>query len=137
MQIIGIGIDIIEIKRIKLLLFRKGNLFPVKILHKNELLRYYNNNNPIRFLATRFAVKEAALKAFGTGIHNGLYFNQFEVINNSYGKPLLVLFGQAKILANNLSINNIHVSLTDEKNYACALVILEGNNINKNKLISY
>ncbi|MCV2508731.1 MAG: holo-ACP synthase [Candidatus Lightella neohaematopini] len=131
MQIIGIGIDIIEIKRIKLLLFRKGNNFPVKILHRNELLRYYNNNNPIRFLATRFAVKEAALKAFGTGIHKGLYFNQFEVINNSYGKPLLVLFGQAKILANNLSINNIHVSLTDEKNYACALVILESSNINK------
>ncbi|MCV2526247.1 MAG: holo-ACP synthase [Candidatus Lightella neohaematopini] len=136
MQIIGIGIDIIEIKRIKLLLFRKGNHFPIKILHRNELLRYYKNNNPIRFLATRFAIKEAALKAFGTGIHSGLYFNQFEVINNSYGKPLLVLFGQAKILANNLSINNIHVSLTDERNYACALVILESSDINKTKLIS-
>ncbi|MCV2525808.1 MAG: holo-ACP synthase [Candidatus Lightella neohaematopini] len=131
MQIVGIGIDIIKIKRIEFLLLRKGNRFPIKILHKNELLKYYSNNNPIRFLATRFAIKEAALKAFGTGIHNGLYFNQFEIINNNYGKPLLMLFGQAKILANNLSVDNIHVSLTDEKNYACALVILESNNVNK------
>ncbi|MCV2528999.1 MAG: holo-ACP synthase [Candidatus Lightella neohaematopini] len=131
MQIVGVGIDIIKIKRIEFLLLRKGNRFPIKILHKNELLKYYSNNNPIRFLATRFAIKEAALKAFGTGIHNGLYFNQFEIINNNYGKPLLMLFGQAKIFANNLSVNNIHVSLTDEKNYACALVILESNNVNK------
>ncbi|MCV2506382.1 MAG: holo-ACP synthase [Candidatus Lightella neohaematopini] len=131
MQIVGVGIDIIKVKRIEIILLRKGNRFPIKILHKNELLRYYKNNNPVRFLATRFAIKEAALKAFGTGMYNGLYFNQFEVINNNYGKPLLMLFGQAKILAKNINVNNIHVSLTDEKNYACALVILESNNINK------
>ena len=79
----------------------------------------------VRFLAKRFAVKEAAAKAFGTGIRNGLAFNQFEVFNDELGKPRLRLWGEALKLAEKLGVVNMHVTLADERHYACATVIIE------------
>ena len=73
----------------------------------------------------RFAVKEAAAKALGTGIRNGLAFNQFEVYNDELGKPKLRLWGEAKSLAERLGVSSIHVTLADERHYACATVIIE------------
>ena len=76
------------------------------------------------FLAKRFAVKEAAAKAFGTGIRNGLAFNQFEVFNDELGKPRLRLWGEA-LNWRKLGRVNMHVTLADERHYACATVIIE------------
>lgn len=75
--------------------------------------------------AKRFAVKEAAAKAFGTGIRNGLAFNQFEVFNDELGKPRLRLWGEALKLAEKLGVAHMHVTLADERHYACATVIIE------------
>ena len=83
------------------------------------------HHQPVRFLAKRFAVKEAAAKAFGTGIRNGLAFNQFEVFNDELGKPRLRLWGEALKLAEKLGVVNMHVTLADERHYACATVIIE------------
>ena len=94
----------------------------VKIMWRDSKSHYHQ---PVRFLAKRFAVKEAAAKAFGTGIRNGLAFNQFEVFNNPLGKPCLRLLGQAKLLAEQLGILHHHVTLADERRYACATVIFE------------
>lgn len=77
------------------------------------------------FLAKRFAVKEAAAKAFGTGIRNGLAFNQFEVVNDVLGKPTLRLHQRAAELAAELGVKSLHVTLADERRYACATVIIE------------
>lgn len=69
--------------------------------------------------------QEAAAKAFGTGIRNGLAFNQFEVFNDELGKPRLRLWGEAQTLAEKLGVNHMHVTLADERHYACATVIIE------------
>ena len=125
MAILGLGTDIVEIARIEAVVKRSGDRFAQRILSDVEWGQYLNHKQPIRFLAKRFAVKEAAAKAFGTGIRNGLAFAQFEVVNDILGKPGLRLYLQADALAKRLGVTSVHVSLADERRYACATVILE------------
>ncbi|CUX95701.1 Holo-[acyl-carrier-protein] synthase [Candidatus Gullanella endobia] len=125
MAIIGIGIDIVEIERIELILCRSGDRLARRILTLSEWRLYQQHNQPIRFLAKRFAIKEAASKALGNGIRNGIAFNQFKICNDALGKPLLRLFDQAATLANRLGITSIHVTVADERQYAYATVIFE------------
>ncbi|MEA9392433.1 holo-ACP synthase [Acerihabitans sp. TG2] len=125
MAILGLGTDIVEIARIEAVVARSGDRFAQRILSDVEWAQYLNHKQPIRFLAKRFAVKEAAAKAFGTGIRNGLAFAQFEVINDILGKPGLRFYLQADALAKRLGVTSVHVSLADERRYACATVILE------------
>ncbi|OKP04005.1 holo-ACP synthase [Xenorhabdus eapokensis] len=125
MAILGLGTDIVEISRIEEIVGRSGERLARRVLSDGEWLQYQQHNQPVRFLAKRFAVKEAAAKAFGTGIRNGLAFNQFEVINDPLGKPALKLHGEAEVLANKLRVKSMHVTLADERRYACATVILE------------
>ncbi|QJC36874.1 holo-[acyl-carrier-protein] synthase [Enterobacteriaceae endosymbiont of Donacia vulgaris] len=120
MKIIGIGIDIIEIKRIEKVFIRFGDLFAYKILTKYELSIYKKNNNKIKNLAKYFTVKEAAIKALSTNdISNNIFFKQIELSNHITGKPKL------KFLENTIYEYNIHISFSDEIKYACAIVILE------------
>ncbi len=125
MPILGIGTDIVEIERIEAVVARSGDRFARRILSEGEWAQYLRHKQPIRFLAKRFAVKEAAAKAFGTGIRNGLAFACFEVINDRLGKPGLKLHSQAAELAASLNVTHIHVTLADERHYACATVIIE------------
>ncbi|SBT82033.1 Holo-[acyl-carrier-protein] synthase [secondary endosymbiont of Trabutina mannipara] len=125
MAIIGIGTDIVDIKRIEAVVFRNGDQLARRVLSSNELIQYHQHNRPVRFLAKRFAVKEAASKALGTGIRNGLTFSQFEIYNDKKGKPSLKLFAKADEIARRLSITGMYVTLTDERRYACATVIFE------------
>ncbi|MFP3013920.1 MAG: holo-ACP synthase [Arsenophonus sp. NC-PG7-MAG3] len=125
MAIIGLGTDLVEIIRIEQIIEYLEERLAKRILSIQEWRQYKNHSYPVHFLAKRFAVKEAAAKALGTGIRNGLAFNQFEVFNDELGKPGLNLLGQAKILADSLGVQHIHVSLSDEQNYACAAVIME------------
>lgn len=125
MSIIGLGIDLIKINRIKRLISIYKQKLAQRILTKNELINYKFYDNKTKFLAKRFAIKEAAVKALGIGIKNGITFNQFEIYHDCFGKPYLKLFKQAMFLAKKLGVNNIHITLTDEKNYACAVVIIE------------
>lgn len=125
MTIIGIGTDIVEIRRIEAVVSRSGDRIARRILSYEEWLRYQQHNQPIRFLAKRFAVKEAASKALGTGIRGGLAFTQFEVCNDALGKPSLRLFAQAAELSSRLGVTQTYVTLADERRYACATVIFE------------
>ncbi|MBT0728154.1 holo-ACP synthase [Rosenbergiella australiborealis] len=125
MAIVGLGTDIVEITRIEQVIERSGDRLAKRVLTESEWLQYQQHHQPVRFLAKRFAVKEAAAKAFGTGIRSGLAFNQFEVFNNPLGKPCLRLLGQAAKLAEELQIKHHHVTLADERRYACATVIFE------------
>ncbi|MBD2815207.1 holo-ACP synthase [Xenorhabdus sp. Flor] len=125
MAIIGLGTDIVEISRIEEIVGRSGERLAKRVLSDNEWQQYQQHNQPVRFLAKRFAVKEAAAKALGTGIRNGLAFNQFEVVNDVLGKPTLKLHGEAEVLAGQLNVKSMHVTLADERHYACATVILE------------
>ncbi|WP_256738340.1 holo-ACP synthase, partial [Cronobacter sakazakii] len=104
---------------------RSGDRLAKRVLSANEWAQYQAHQQPVRFLAKRFAVKEAAAKAFGTGIRNGLAFNQFEVFNDELGKPKLRLWDEAERLAARMGVTSVHVTLADERHYACATVIIE------------
>ena len=125
MAILGLGSDIVEIERIAGVIERSGDRLARRVLSEAEWQQYQAHQQPVRFLAKRFAVKEAAAKAFGTGIRCGLAFNQFEVYNDALGKPGLRFFEQAKVIASQLGVQHVHVTLADERHYACATVIIE------------
>ena len=125
MAILGLGTDIVEITRIEAVVERSGDRLAKRILCANEWALYQNHQQPVRFLAKRFAVKEAAAKALGTGIRNGLAFEQFEVVNDPLGKPGLVFHERAAEMALELGVKSVHVTLAAERRYACATVIIE------------
>ncbi|RWR02959.1 4'-phosphopantetheinyl transferase [[Pantoea] beijingensis] len=125
MAILGLGMDIVEIERIEGVIARSGDRLAQRVLSDNEWVQYQAHQQPIRFLAKRFAVKEAAAKAFGTGIRGGLAFNQFEVYNDELGKPGLRFFQHAAEVAEKMGVKSVHVTLADERHYACATVIIE------------
>ncbi|APG19242.1 MULTISPECIES: holo-ACP synthase [Kosakonia] len=125
MAILGIGTDIVEIARIEAVIARSGDRLARRVLSANEWEIYQAHQQPVRFLAKRFAVKEAAAKALGTGIRNGLAFNQFEVFNDELGKPSLRLWEEAQRMAERMGVRSMHVTLADERHYACATVIIE------------
>ncbi|QOV62931.1 holo-ACP synthase [Kosakonia pseudosacchari] len=125
MAILGLGTDIVEIARIEAVVARSGDRLAKRVLSDNEWALYQAHQQPVRFLAKRFAVKEAAAKALGTGIRNGLAFNQFEVFNDALGKPSLRLWDEALRMAEQMGVRTMHVTLADERHYACATVIIE------------
>ncbi len=126
MILLGLGTDIIDLMRIEAAQKRSGTRLARRVLSTTEWELYQKHPQSVRFLATRFAVKEATAKAFGTGMRNGLAFKQFEVFNNNLGKPNIRLYDRAAEIAKEMAVIAIHVSLTDERRYACATVIIEG-----------
>ncbi|CAL4321357.1 holo-ACP synthase [Buchnera aphidicola] len=125
MCIFGIGIDIVEIKRIQKIVFRLGDKLPLRILSKIEWKNFLIHKNKVFFLAKCFVIKEAASKALGIGIQKKISFKNFQIENDSFGKPKLSLLKEAKKLAIFFKIKRIHVSYTDERMYASAVVIME------------
>lgn len=127
MAIIGIGTDIVTIKRIKRLYRKYPDGFAARILHRNEQKRLRNHQQPVAYLAKRFAAKEAFAKALGTGMAHGVSFKDIEIENNALGRPELVLHGQTLEVAIRQGVERQFVSLSDEKKYAIAYVVLEGS----------
>lgn len=125
MAIVGLGTDIAEIERVEKALSRSGEPFARRILTDSELAKFSELKQQGRFLAKRFAAKEAASKALGTGIAQGVTFHDFEISNDEYGKPVLCLRGKALEIAEKKQVAHIHLSISDERHYAVATVILE------------
>lgn len=125
MNIVGIGIDIVSIPRIKKIFKKFGNKFAKKILSNKEWIEFLKKSNKSNFIAKKFAAKEAAAKALGTGFRNKISFHNFEILHNDDGKPDLIFLQYAKYIASNLCITSVKISITDEKKYACAVVIIE------------
>ena len=124
MAIVGIGTDIVEIERIRVALKRQPALAK-RLLTQPELAEFIATKEPERYLAKRFAAKEAALKALGTGLQNGMSWRHIEIAHTELGQPLLIFTQAAEQLAIELSVNHKHLSLSDEAHYAQAMVILE------------
>ncbi len=124
-MIIGLGTDIAEIERIEKALNRSGEAFAQRILTQQELETFNSLKQQGRFLAKRFAAKEAASKALGTGIAHGVSFQDFEISNDDNGKPVLTLSGKALQIAQASAVQNLHITISDERHYAVATVILE------------
>lgn len=125
MAIIGLGTDIAEIARIETALDRSGDKFAERILAPAEWDDFKAHKQPHRFLAKRFSVKEAAAKALGTGIAQGVTFHDFAIDHDEFGKPVLVLSGVASEIAVKRGVLHHHVSISDERHYTVATVILE------------
>lgn len=128
-MIYGIGTDIIQISRIEDALARHGERFAEKVLGPQELEKYRHRKAKVavrglRFLATRFAAKEAFSKAIGLGLRMPMTWRALQTLNNPSGKPVVVASGalQAFMEQNKLSAQ---VSITDEADYAIAFVIVE------------
>ncbi len=126
MAVIGIGTDIVEVTRIKKLFKKYPEGFTKRILHENELSILENHPSPVTFISKRFAAKEALAKALGTGIANGVSFQDIEIANNKSGQPLLMLHAKTQKIATELGVKKLFISLSDEKKYAIAYVMLEG-----------
>ena len=121
----GIGIDIVEIEKLREAIKRGKERFTRRVFTNLEI--DYSNRKRSRYqhFAARFATKEAFMKALGTGWQNGIRWRDIETINDRLGKPNLNLFGKAKELASEMKVKKIHVSLSHSENYAIAQVILE------------
>jgi holo-[acyl-carrier protein] synthase len=127
--IAGIGLDLIRIDRISRALARRGDRFAEKILGPQELEKFHarrarDPQRGIRFLATRFAAKEAFSKAIGLGMHMPMTWTRVQVLNAPGGRPVLVLAEplQQWYLQR---YGTAHVSLTDETDMAAAYVVVE------------
>ncbi|MGV0034695.1 MAG: holo-ACP synthase [Candidatus Azotimanducaceae bacterium WSBS_2022_MAG_OTU7] len=121
-MIISIGTDIVEISRIQRSLTRFGERFTDKILCASEL-RPLTGSSLAAYLARQFSAKEAVSKALGTGMRNGVHFRNIEIARKESGAPLVRLTGEAKLRAEKLGISDIHISMSDERDYAIAYVI--------------
>ena len=116
-----IGVDIIEIVRIQRAIDRWGERFLHRIYTEQELRLCHEK---AARLATRFAGKEAVMKAFGTGTR-GISWEEIEILNEPSGKPLIHLHGKAQEKAEYLGLERLDISLSDSKEYAVAFVIGE------------
>ncbi|HEV7365278.1 MAG TPA: holo-ACP synthase [Gemmatimonadales bacterium] len=123
-MIVGIGMDVVEIRRIRDLAQRHA-AFLTRTFAPCELHHCQEKVNPYPHLAARFAAKEAVFKALGTGWSMGLQWTDVAVENNAAGKPAIRLSGAARRLAEQLGANKIHLSLTHTGRYAGAQVVLE------------
>jgi holo-[acyl-carrier protein] synthase len=124
-MIYGIGTDIVSIKRIEDALFRFGDRFLHRILNETEVAEYAQSAQPARFLAKRFAAKEAFSKAFGTGIGGEIGWHDVAVGHDTCGKPIINSSAQLVARLAKSEIKNSHISISDESEHAIAFVVLE------------
>jgi len=124
-MIVGIGTDLIEVDRIRQSVDRYGAKFLRRIYTERESAYAMSKRNFAERLAGRFAVKEAGMKAIGTGWRRGVTWRDFEVANEPSGRPTLLLTGVAERIAQGLGARRISVSITHTAEMAMAVVILE------------
>ena len=130
MKIFGIGTDIVNIKRMEHSLKKHGFSFKNRVFSKKEISYCEKKKNSSSFYAKRFAAKEAFTKALGTGIRKGVNLKNIEITNNVYGKPLILLKGNlSRYLKKKIKSSkyDIHLSLSDDKPWAQATVIISYN----------
>ena len=124
-MIVGIGVDLILIERVARMLEAHGERFTTKVYTDAEVARCSGRRNAAQEYATRWASKEATMKALGTGWRQGVRFKDIENYNLPTGKPMIRLHGRAKEIAQELGATRVHVSVSHERGYAVAVVVLE------------
>lgn len=125
MTIVGIGIDIVDIERVGRLLERFGERFVRRVFTDAEELYANKSIRPAERLAGRFAVKEAVMKAIGTGKSQGILWRDVETVRGPLGRPEVILHGRADKYMKMLKGEKVHVSITHDGGKAAAFVIIE------------
>jgi holo-[acyl-carrier protein] synthase len=123
-MIYGIGVDVLEAARIKNSLERFGDHFIDRLLMPAERAQLARTKRPERFIAMRFAAKEAIVKAMGTGFAHGVWIRDVGVVQNAWGKPEVVYSARGEIVRRSLGVGEGHVTLTDEAGLIVAVAVL-------------
>jgi holo-[acyl-carrier-protein] synthase len=122
-MIYGIGIDIVKIERMKTAVGKWDKKFLDRIFTEGEILYSYNKRDPFLSLSVRFAAKEALIKAVGSPVP--LSLKEIEILNRQDGRPFIEVTGRLRALFEENSIRCSHVSLSHEREYGIAFVVLE------------
>lgn len=123
-MIFGIGTDILQLDRVERTVARFGDRFAARLLLPEEADQYRRHRRKTRFLAMRFAGKEAVVKAMGTGFAHGMWIRDVGIVQNPLGKPEIVYSARGRALCARLGIGEGHVSLTDEAGLVVAVAVL-------------
>jgi len=123
--IFGVGTDIVEYARIQATYERFGEHFVQRILMAEEIELFRRSKQPARFLAMRFAGKEATVKAMGTGFRNGMWLRDVGILNNDWGRPVIIWSERGQRVCKQLGIGSGHVSLTDDAGLVLAFAVVE------------
>jgi holo-[acyl-carrier protein] synthase len=123
--IFGIGVDVLEAARVKRLFDKYGDHFVQRLLMPGERAQLDKTRRKERFLAMRFAAKEAIVKAMGTGFAHGIWIRDVGVVQNDWGRPEVVYSPRGEKVRRKLGIGNGYVTLTDEAGLIVAVAVLE------------
>ncbi|MDX1351485.1 MAG: holo-ACP synthase [Thiomicrorhabdus sp.] len=124
-MIVGVGTDIVDVERIAKVYSKQGLAFAKRLLSETELGEFTEQLHPERFLAKRWALKEAVSKALGTGIAQGVRFKDMTVGHKASGQPILLLAGTTLAKSNELGITDWAISISDEKHHTVAFAVAE------------
>ena len=124
-MIFGVGTDIVELARIQATYDRFGEHFVRRILMDEEIELFRRSKQPVRFLAMRFAGKEATVKAMGTGFAHGVWLRDVGILNNDWGRPIVAWSERGRRVCDRLGVGVGHVSLTDDAGLVVALAVFE------------
>ena len=130
-MIFGIGTDIVEMSRMQSTWERFGEHFARRILMDEEMELFKRSKQPARFLAMRFAGKEATVKAMGTGFAHGVWLRDVGITNNEWGRPLIIWSERGQKMCDQLGIGKGHVSLTDDAGLVLAFAVVETADTNQ------
>lgn len=126
-MILGIGSDLVALDRIERVYSRFGQKMLDRMFSSIEQQKIKNSHNPVKTIASRFAAKEAAAKALGLAIRQGVRFADFQVTNDEFGKPHLHIQGKAALHLHRLAPMGarLHLTLAEDRGYAMAFVVIE------------
>jgi len=122
--IFGIGTDVVQVARVQAIFERHGEHFVRRLLMPEEETAFRSYKRPVRFLAMRFAAKEAIVKALGTGFAHGVWIRDVGIAANAWGRPEVIWSERGRALRDRLGAGDGHVTLTDESGLVVAVAIL-------------
>ena len=123
-MIYGVGTDIVKLSRVQRTYDRFGQRVVERLLMDEEVEQFDRNKWPVRFLAMRFAAKEATVKAMGTGFAHGVWIRDVGTINNAWGRPEIIWSDRGRARCGELGIGDGHVSLTDDAGLIMAFAVV-------------